>query len=433
MKGLLPAWPSSLRGRLFLILLAGLLSAQLLSFVVTRAERDQTARAVMLTTLQRDVAVAVALLDRLPAPERPEWLPLLERPTYRFALDSGSPGSAALSSRLTMIADEIRAALEPRFPVRFDAVSEPPVRLQGHVALSDGSALTIAVQPTLRPVASWLPVALALQLLVLVGCVWFAVRLAVRPLTRFAQAADALEPGRPATRFTEAGPDEVARAARALNAMQERVARHLDERVRILAAISHDLQTPITRMRLRVETGVEGPEQDRILGDLEAIEALVREGIAYARSVHGDVEPPTRLDLRAFLESIVFDYQDTGRDVAVATLPDVTIVTRPQALRRILTNLIDNAIRYAGRAELDLRIAHGSIGIAVLDRGPGIPADKLDAVLLPFVRLERSRSRETGGTGLGLAIADQLASAIGGRLTLSNRPGGGLEAAVTLS
>lgn len=215
--------------------------------------------------------------------------------------------------------------------------------------------------------------------------------------------------------------------------MQERVSRHLNERVRILAAISHDLQTPITRMRLRVETGVEGPEQDRILGDLEAIETLVREGIAYARSVHGNVEPPTRLDLRAFLESIAFDYQDTGCDVAVSVLPEVTIVTRPQALRRILTNLIDNAIRYANRAELDLQVVQGRITIAVLDRGPGIPADKLDAVLLPFVRLEGSRSRETGGTGLGLAIADQLAAAIGGRLRLSNRPGGGLEAAVTLS
>ncbi len=277
-----PGWPSSLRSRLFLILLAGLLGAQLLSFAITSVERDQSARAVMLTTLQRDVAVAVALLDRLPAAERPDWLPLLDRRTYRFVLGPGSPGSAALSSRLTMIADEIRAALDPRFPVRFDAVPGTPERLQGHVALGDGSALTIAVEPALRPVASWLPVALAVQVLVLIGCVWIAVRLVVRPLTRFARTADTLEPGRPATPFAETGPDEVARAARALNAMQERVSRHLDERVRILAAISHDLQTPITRMRLRVETGAEGAEQDRLLADLEAIEALVREGIAYA-------------------------------------------------------------------------------------------------------------------------------------------------------
>ena len=227
--------------------------------------------------------------------------------------------------------------------------------------------------------------------------------------------------------------DEVARAGRAFNALQARIARHLDERVRILAAISHDLQTPITRMRLRVETGAEGPDQDRLLADLDEVEALVREGIAYARSVHGDVEPTARLDLRAFIESLVFDYQDAGRDVTLTALVDATVATRPQALRRILTNLIDNALRYAGRAEIDVRAREGRLAIAVLDRGPGIPADKLEAVLLPFVRLEESRSRDTGGTGLGLAIADQLAAALGGKLTLSNRAGGGLEAIVTLA
>lgn len=433
MRARFPGLPRSLRNRLFLILFAGLTSTQVLAFAVMLLERDESARAVMLTTLQRDVAVAVALLDRLPPTERPAWLPLLDRPTYRFDLGAGSPGEAPLSPRLQVIADEIRTALAPRFPVRFDAVPGEPPRLQGHVVLSDGTALTLAVRPAARPLASWLPVALVVQLVGLIGCVWLAVRLAVRPLTRFAEAADRLEPGRPADRFAEGGPEEVARAARALNAMQARIARHLDERVRILAAISHDLQTPITRMRLRVETGVEGPEQERLLGDLDGIEALVREGIAYARSVHGDVEPPARLDLRAFIESLVFDYQDTGRDVAISCLPDVTMATRPQALRRILTNLIDNALRYAGRAELRVECAEGGIAISVLDRGPGIPADKLDAVLLPFIRLEESRSRDTGGTGLGLAIAAQLAAAIGGRLTLANRDGGGLQATVTLT
>ncbi|MET7246395.1 HAMP domain-containing sensor histidine kinase [Methylobacterium sp. EM32] len=424
--------PSSLRSRLFLILLAGLLCGQGLAFAIMLLERDQSARAVMLTTLQRDVAVAVALLDRLPPLERAGWLPLLDRPTYRYALGPGAPGDAALTERARMIADEIRAALEPRFSVRFDAVPGPDERLQGHVVLADGATLTIDVRPARRAVASWLPVALAVQLLVLGACVWLAVRLAVRPLTRFAEAADRLEPGRPAIRFAEEGPDEVARAGKAFNALQARIARHLDERVRILAAISHDLQTPITRMRLRVETGAEGPDQERLLHDLAVIEALVREGIAYARSVHGDVEPPARLDLRAFIESLVFDYQDDGRDVTVTALADATVTTRPQALRRILANLIDNALRYAGGAEIAVAVRDGRIAIAVLDRGPGIPADQLAAVLLPFVRLEESRSRDTGGTGLGLAIAEQLAAAIGGSLTLRNRDGGGLDATVTL-
>ncbi|MGX7707734.1 sensor histidine kinase [Methylobacterium sp. Gmos1] len=428
-----PRLPGSLRSRLFLILLAGLLCGQGLAFAIMLLERDQSARAVMLTTLQRDVAVAVALLDRLPAEERAGWLPLLDRPTYRYELGPGTAGTPDLPARTRMIADEIRTALAPRFPVRFDAVPAPSERLQGHVVLADGAELTIDVRPAMRPVASWLPVALGVQLLVLAACVGLAVRLAVRPLTRFAEAADRLEPGRPATRFAEAGPDEVARAGRAFNALQARISRHLDERVRILAAISHDLQTPITRMRLRVETGAEGPVQDRLLADLDEVEALVREGIAYARSVHGDVEPTARLDLRAFIESLVFDYQDAGRDVTLTALADVTVATRPQALRRILTNLIDNALRYAGRAEIDVRAGEGRLAIAVLDRGPGIPADKLEAVLLPFVRLEESRSRDTGGTGLGLAIADQLAAALGGKLTLCNRAGGGLEAVVTLA
>ncbi|GJD59892.1 HAMP domain-containing sensor histidine kinase [Methylobacterium frigidaeris] len=425
--------PGGLGGRIFLILAVGLLGTQTLAALVMVLERDQSARAVMLTTLQRDVAVAVALLDRLPAQERAAWLPLLDRPTYRFALGAGAPGAPALSPRAEMIAGEIRTALAPRFPVRFDAIPGPTERLQAHVVLDDGAGLTIDVRPTARPVAAWLPLALAVQLLVLMTCIGLAVRLALRPLTRFAEAADRLEPGRPADRFAESGPDEVVRAAKAFNAMQARIARHLDERVRILAAISHDLQTPITRMRLRVETGIEGPEQERLLMDLDAIEALVREGIAYARSVHGAIEPAIRLDLRAFIESLVFDYQDTGRDVTITALPDATLTTRPRALRRILTNLIDNALRYAGRAEIEVRAAGAGITVAVLDRGPGIPADQLDAVLLPFVRLEASRSRDTGGTGLGLAIADQLAAAIGGRLALRNREGGGLEAAVTLA
>ncbi len=362
-------------------------------------ERDRSARAVMLTTLQRDVVVAVTLLDRLPAAERPGWLALLDRPTYGFDLGTGLPGGAALTPRLRVIADEIRPALEPRFPVRFEAVPGGRERLQGRVVLSDGAPLTIDVRPAARPMASWLPVALAGQLLLTLGCVWLAVRLAVAPLTRFSRAAETLVPGRPAVPFPETGPDELAQAGKAFNAMQHRIARHLDERVRILAAISHDLQTPITRMRLRVETGLDGPEQDRLLHDLDGIEALVREGIAYARSGHEGIEEPARLDLRAFVESLVFDYQDTGRDVTAEALPPVTAVTRPKALRRILTNLIDNALRYAGRAELSLEAGPAGFTIAVLDRGPGIPADKLDDVLLPFVRLEESRSRENRRDG----------------------------------
>ncbi|MNS96626.1 Sensor protein RstB [compost metagenome] len=163
--------------------------------------------------------------------------------------------------------------------------------------------------------------------------------------------------------------------------------------------------------------------------DLTEIETLVKEGLAYARAMHGDGETPSRIDIGSFVESLVYDYQDTGKAVTILQRAGGTLDTRPHALRRILTNLTDNALKFGGAAELSVhREDGGAVTISVLDRGPGIPAEQLESVLQPFVRLEASRNRETGGTGLGLAIAHQLALAIGGSLTLRNREGGGLEA-----
>ncbi|MEP9375099.1 ATP-binding protein [Aquabacter sp. CN5-332] len=433
LRGLLHL-PRTLRWRLFLILFAGLAAAHILSFGVLFLERTMSTKATMLTTLENDVATSVALLDRLPAEERPRWLPMLDRQTYRYQLGPGLPGVPELSPRADEIAQTINAAAGSRFPVTVQSVpGGDREHLQAHITLSDGSPLTIDVTPQLMPLASWLPYVLVAQLLLLLFCAWLAVRLAIRPLLRFANAAEALDPSRKVGRLEEGGPTEVAYAATAFNAMRDRIAHYLEERVQILAAISHDLQTPITRMKLRAEMADEGPEKEKLINDLSQIETLVREGVAYARSAHGDAEKPTRIDIGSFVESIVFDYQDTGKPVACAKLTDAVVTTRPHALRRILTNLVDNALKFAGEAEVNVERIHGGrVCIAVLDKGPGIPADQLDAVLQPFYRLEQSRNRDTGGTGLGLAIAHQLASAIGGSLTLRNRPEGGLSAEVRL-
>jgi len=207
----------------------------------------------------------------------------------------------------------------------------------------------------------------------------------------------------------------------------------VEERVRILAAISHDLQTPITRMKLRAEMAEESVEKDKLISDLSEIERLVREGLAYARSTHVDGEADTRIDIGSFLESLVYDYQDTGKAVTMEACVGGAIVTRPHALRRILTNLIDNALKFGGAAEIVARRdADGALRLMVMDRGAGIPEEQLDAVLQPFYRVEASRNRDTGGSGLGLAIAQQLAQALGGKLALRNREGGGLSAEVIL-
>lgn len=425
--------PRTLRWRLFVILLAGLAAAHALSFAVLFYERTMSAKATMYTTLENDVATSIALLDRLPPGERQQWLPMLDRRTYRYELGPGLPGVPELSPRAAEVAQTINVAAGKRFPVRVEGIPGEREHLQAHITLSDGSPVTIDVLPALMPLASWLPYVLAAQLCLLVLCTWLAVRLAIRPLLRFANAAEALDPSRKSTRLEETGPAEVAYAATAFNAMRDRIAHYLQERVQILAAISHDLQTPITRMKLRAEMADDSPEKDRLINDLSEIERLVREGVAYAKSAHGDAEKPTRIDLGSFVESIAFDYQDTGKPVAVPRSIDAVVVTRPHALRRILTNLIDNALKFAGEVEIEVsKAADGKLRIAVLDRGPGIPEDQLVAVLQPFYRVEQSRSRDTGGTGLGLAIAQQLSLAIGGALRLENRKGGGLIAEVTL-
>ena len=197
-------------------------------------------------------------------------------------------------------------------------LSDDPEQFQIHVALSDGTPLTIDVQPSLMPVAKWLPYVLAAQLLLLLACTWAAVRLATRPLERLALAARTLSPSGEGERLHRSGPTEVTEAVGAFNAMQDRIADYTRERLQILASISHDLQTPITRMRLRAETMNDSPERERIMEDLIHMQHLVREGIAYARSAHGAAEPMVRVEMDAFLESLVADYQDMGKRVDLA-------------------------------------------------------------------------------------------------------------------
>ncbi|WP_184358575.1 ATP-binding protein [Rhizobium sp. BK602] len=429
-----PVWPRTLGSRLFVILLAGLMLAQGLTFAAQFLERYIAARSVMLNTLENDVATSIAVLDRLPAAERGAWLDRLDRGTYRFVLGPGLPGTDAMSARATEIAAKIRAAVGERFPLKFQSIPGDGKRLQAHLTLSDGNALTIDVNPApIMPLATWLPFVLVAQLGLLVLCTWFVVRQAIRPLVHLANAADALDPNRKSPRLTEEGPSEVAHAARAFNAMRDRIAHYLEERVQILAAISHDLQTPITRMKLRAEMADDTPEKEKLVQDLGEIERLVHEGVAYARSAHGNTEKPSRIDIASFVESLVYDYQDTGKAVMMAGTIEGAIVTRPHALRRVLTNLIDNALKFAGTAEIILhKEDDGAILIKVQDRGPGIPEDQLEAVMQPFFRLEQSRGRGTGGTGLGLAIAAQLVLAIGGSLRLRNRAGGGLSAEISI-
>ena len=425
--------PRTLAARVLLILATGLLLAHALSFALLFYERAMATRSMMLTTLAEDIPVSVALLERLSPAERVRWLPQLERRTYRYLLRPAQPGTPLASDRARQVTALIDDSLRHRYPLRPRAVSASPERYEVELTLADGQPLTIEVTPSPMPIARWLPWMLAAQVALLLACAWLAVRLVTRPLARLADAAERLDPAQAGPPLSQEGPAEVAKAARALNALQSRVSAHVSERMQILAAISHDLQTPITRMRLRLESIDESPAQARLLDAVDQISHLVREGVNYARSANVALGPSVRLDLPSFLDSVIGDYQDTGKNVQRTEGDHASLQTHPQVLRRVVQNLIDNALAYGGNAETTLRVdPDGRVCIDVLDRGPGIPEDQLDAVLQPFRRLESSRGRSSGGTGLGLAIAQQLTHSLGGMLRLSNRGGGGLCATIML-
>lgn len=427
-------WPRSLFGRILLVLALGLALAHALTFALALTERSMTMRRVMVSYLASDVASSVAMLERLPVTERAQWAKRLARRNYRFALTAPLDAPEDPSDMARQITSAVTAKLPPGRTVQVIDPGVPGTELRLQLRLADGTPLAVDMDEPRMQISPWVLGALALQLALLVGlCAW-AVRAATRPLNVLADAADALGTDRPTIPLAEDGPREVVRAAAAFNRMQQRIQTHLEERMRILAAVSHDLQTPITRLRLRADLLDDARLRDKLHADLAEMQSLVEEGIAYARSSQAAREPQQCVNLRALLQSITFDYADAGMSVQLLQAADGTCDTRPQALRRLMCNLVDNALKFAGAAELSLEAgADGRWLLRVLDRGPGIPETDLDAVLQPYVRLDDSRNRDTGGTGLGLAIASELAKILGGRLTLASRNDGpGLEARMEL-
>ncbi|MDD9586396.1 histidine kinase dimerization/phospho-acceptor domain-containing protein, partial [Klebsiella variicola] len=341
-------WPASLQSRLIALLFLALLLANTLTLSLLFYERMSSARSVMLGNLASDVATSVAILDRLPAAERPQWLPKLARGNYRYLLDSGERGDYPDSWRARDAARSLQEALSAQYPVSIVTIPGPRQHIQAHITLHDGAPLTLDLWPKLPAIARWLPVVLIAQFVLLLACAWYAVRQVLLPITRFTRAVDALEPASDtAGTMAEQGPEEVRRAARAFNAMQARIHDHLQERARILAAISHDLQTPITRMKLRVEMADQPELRDKLLQDLDNMTRLVREGIAFARTSQPLAEARQRLNLDAFLDTIVCDYADVGRPVRFCPEESAGVVwIPPQALRRVMTNLIDNGLKF---------------------------------------------------------------------------------------
>jgi signal transduction histidine kinase len=271
---------------------------------------------------------------------------------------------------------------------------------------------------------------IVMALVIVVASIW-ATRRVTAPLTALAGAAERLGQDVNAPPIAETGSIETRQASRAFNEMQDRLRELIENRTRLLAAISHDLRTPLTLLRLRAENVPDVEEREKMLATLADMDAMVGATLQFARDEMAS-EPERRADLTALVESIVHDMADAGRDVTLAPAGQILVECRPTALKRALTNLIDNAFKYGNKAQVAIARAPKTVEITVDDEGPGIPEEELARVFQPFYRVEGSRSRETGGVGLGLAIAKSLIERHQGALTLSNRPSGGLRARIVL-
>ena len=287
-------WPDSLFRRLAIILLAGLLAAHVLSFGLVALNVFGPSDEQSDDYFMRSVATEVAILDYLKPEERPAWLDRISRRNWRYILSDEGEQEAETPKRRQANIARLRAALGPDHDANF-VHFDPPQRLRRGIRmhLKDGSPVTIAIFPSKEIISPWLPAALAVQLCIIAFFVWVAVKLATQPLARLERAANGLGSDLRGEPLPEDGPKEVARTAAALNAMQRRIAEQVAERIQILAAISHDLQTPITRMRLRADFLGDSDAKEKLQGDLQEMQTLVKQGLALAREYDGIGPPAT--------------------------------------------------------------------------------------------------------------------------------------------
>lgn len=438
------AFPKSLFARMALILLAGLLTAQLTSLWLQWRERATVVSQARGLNFADRMVETIRVLEAVASPQRKASLPALQSSDLRVALIaddqvSGNPPrgqiQATISTRLGS-EREIRSAGGGGGGMHggFGGMQQHgnPMR-SFDVRLMDGQWVRITALP--EPETPALPNDLIAQLLItliiVTSVVMIAVRQATKPLKRLAEAADTLGRDLDAPPLAEAGPAETRLAAQAFNRMQARIKRLVDERARALAAVSHDLRTPLTRMRLRAELVDDEKLRDQIAADLDAMAAMIDATLDYLRGLQ-DSEPPRLIDMNALLQSLAEDAAILGQSISVEGLAQAPYLGRLSALRRAIQNLIDNAIKYGHNARLCINDNTAELRIALEDEGPGISPTELSRVGEPYYRPDASRSRETGGVGLGLSIARDIALIHGGELQLANRPQGGFSATLIL-
>ncbi|WP_027134305.1 ATP-binding protein [Geminicoccus roseus] len=445
--------PANLTTRLVLLAVSVVALVIALAAAWTFWERADTARRfVRLATIDR-MAATQLLVDRLPPSELGIALRAISGPLLLVRLLDEPRGRPTDDPRL----DRHLARLMARHPSGVflgremvlrqvdregprDGGEGPPdllpsfARYEVGIRQNDGTWLIFTV-PADTLSRFWLGRAILIVLAVVGGAAliaWLLFRRITRPVTALAVASDRFAAGLPAEPLRESGPPEIRRATAAFNRMRQRIGELLAERNSMLAAIAHDLRTPLTRLHLRLEDLPDDQARSRAKNDVQAMETMLRETLAYAKDVAG-VEQATDLDFAALVRTAVDDLSDAGREAQYEGPDRLVLRGRPTALRRAVDNLLANAVTYGTCAEVTLAADPRQVRMTIADRGPGIPLEMRERVFEPFFRLETSRSRSTGGTGLGLALARGIVRAHGGEVSLRDREGGGTLVEVTLA
>jgi signal transduction histidine kinase len=445
----LRAFLGSMTGRVFITLLLGVLISATLTQLAADAERQRTIEQYRSANLLERAEQLIMATEIVPASARPAYLAVANRPGLR--LEVGPPQPAARDR--TDFAGTLAARLGKGYLIESSA-SHPPacdlphrqpalyglLRLQWHgscesinVRLRDGEELRLSVLPprTMGVPQTEYGAIIALFLVSIAFLAYLVARMTTRPLKQLAQAAKDLGQDINHAPLALTGASEIRQASAAFNAMQARIRQYIFQRTQMLAAITHDLQTPLTRMRLRLEKVADCELQERLIGDLSAMQEMVREGLDLARSMDTS-ETMQMLDLDSLLDSVCADATEARQSVTLLGRAGMALLGRPMDLRRCLVNLLDNAVKYGKKATVTVDRVNGAARIRIRDDGPGIAPPELARVFEPFYRVEGSRSRESGGTGLGLTIARNIAEQHGGSIALANHPNGGLEAILML-
>jgi signal transduction histidine kinase len=430
----------SVAGRLFLILLVGVMGSASIALGMADLRRQADLRRIQLERLSDRVQDFISMVNSAPRPLRAELISRgisglrpatgeekIERADTELTQRLNSSIGPGIHSEYVIPWSCFPRGADRRFYMTLDC------RLISAI-LADGSAINVVLvspQAYTFGLPGLDPVFLSV-LAIGVGCLtFFAARMAAAPLNDLSRAARALGGDLNRLPLPVRGPHEVRDALRAFNAMQAMLRDHVIERTHILASITHDLQTPLTRLRLKLERVADIALRSRLIDDLDRMQILIRQGLDFSRGNQTE-ESFVPLVLDSLLESVVHDAAEGGRAVVLLEYSGCDVLARPQALQRCLANLLENAVNHGGSAEVSAKRVNGEVLVRIRDHGPGIPPDQIEAAFDPFVRLGSSPLRTGAGVGLGLTIARQLAQKNDAELVLANHPAGGLEACLIL-